>query len=837
MRFVTSSFSPPLPVDHILPALLADLAHTPNAVLCAPPGAGKTTRVPLALLDAPWLENRNIIMLEPRRLAAKCAARFMARLLGETVGQRVGYRMRLESRISAHTRIEVVTEGVLTRMLQEDPALERVACVIFDEFHERSLNADTGLALCLEAQTVLRPDLRLLVMSATLDSAAVSPLLGGCPEHHSEGRAFPVDIRYAPPRRSGISGRPPRMEEHVAAVVRHALSAETGSILVFLPGTAEIRRVEEYLTPPPPGVDIYPLYGGLPPHAQDAALAPAPSERRKVVLSTAIAETSLTIEGIRVVVDAGLARTAVFNPATGMGRLVTGRVSLAGATQRAGRAGRTEPGIAWRLWDAPENASLRPFAKPEILEADLAPLLLQLAAWGVNDPKQLSWLDSPPHAAVVQAREVLLNLEALDVQGRITAHGKKLSALPLHPRVAHMLLRIRQHAQAPLACCLAALIGERLPGGQGTDLRPRLIRLCRDGSGEERARRAARQIARMVSLGEGMTDTAFFRAAMDACDAAGSFLALAWPEWLAQRGEPGQFRMRNGRLAVLPLEDTLAREPFLAVAALDGGAAHARIHSAAPLTEADVLALFGTQVIITDQVFWDAREEAVLTRRKTSLGALVLRDAPLSTPDADACTEALLEGIALLGLHVLPWTEETRQWQGRVNCMRELEGDRWPDVTDAALLRTLPQWLGPFTKGITRRAHLRRLDLAAALSANLTWELSHRLERQAPTHMEVPSGSRPRIDYTKEGGPVLAVKLQEMFGCTDTPCIADGRLPLILHLNSPAGRPLQMTRDLRSFWVNGYPAIRGEMRGRYPRHPWPDDPTTATPTRRAKQKN
>lgn len=827
-----------LPVTQVLPALCASLEHNSNAVLCAPPGAGKTTAVPLALLHSAWMRGTGrLLMLEPRRLAARAAARRMASLLGEACGQTVGFRMRMESCVSARTRIEVITEGVLTRMLQDDAALEGICGIIFDEFHTRSLQADTGLALSLEVQAALRPDLRLLVMSATLDVDAVATLLGHCPVHTSEGRIWPVDIRHLPPRTVRV-----RTEDHVAAVVRHMLRQEAGSVLVFLPGTAEIRRVAALLgESPAEHTSVYPLYGDLPSAQQDAALLPCPASRRKVVLATSIAETSLTIEGVRVVVDAGLARSAVFDPATGMGRLVTMRVSQAAARQRAGRAGRMEPGIACRLWHKEEEAGFRPFDRPEILDADLTPLLLQLALWGTGDPAALHWLDSPPENAAAYARQVLCELGAVDAQGRITAHGRQLAALPLHPRLGHMVLHAAAHGSLPLSCCLAALLGERPPQRAGSDVRGMLAALLPQEKGwplAERLRRQALHMARIVQtdpLKRGSNDdAAFFRQARAQSEECGALLAVAWPQWVAQNMSPGQFRLRNGRMATLPEDDALARESFLAVAALDGQATRARIFAAAPLTRAELELLFGPEMQRKDCVDWDMRTEAVLARRRLLLDALVLEDMPLAQPDPVACVAAAVRGIAATGLHCLPWTEELRQWQARVRCMRELEGETWPDVSDGALQATLEAWLAPFLTDILRREHLKRVDLDAALRALLPWNLHARLDREAPTHVEVPSGSRLRVDYTAEGGPVLAVKLQEMFGCAHTPCIAEGRLPLTLHLNSPAGRPLQVTRDLAGFWAGSYAAVRAEMRGRYPKHPWPEDPATAAPTRHTK---
>lgn len=827
------------PVDAVISRLCAVLETTSHAVLCAPPGTGKTTRVPPALLAAPWLKKKRILMLEPRRLAARAAARYMAHLLGEPVGRTVGYRVRLESCVGLETRIEILTEGILTRYLQDDPALEKVGCVIFDEFHERSLHADIGLALCLDSREALRPDLRLVIMSATLDAEPVARLLGqDCPILHSEGRIWPVEIRYAPPPLHT------RMEPHVAAVIRHALQRERGSLLAFLPGAAEIRRVAGLLgSSPAPDVTVHSLYGDLPSAEQDAALAPSSPPARKVVLATSIAETSLTIEGVRVVVDAGLSRTSRVDPATDMGRLITVRVSLAGADQRAGRAGRTEPGVCYRLWHAGEENALRPFIRPEILDADLTPLLLQLALWGVPDPTTLHWLDPPPPAALARARQVLYSLDALrPVAGSdtvtLTPHGRKLASLPLHPRLGHMVLQGKEAGLASLACCLAALQEERdLLRHADSDIRRRVEHICaaRTQSPQiHRLRETARQVARLAQ-------TRPFSCAEAAADvaAAGRLLALARPEWLAQKttsGEPGRFRLRNGRAAVLPADDSLAQAPFLAVAALDGDPARARIHLAAPLTRQDVQELFTSHMRAEDLLRWDTADEAVTAQRQIRLGALILEENPLPAPDVAAVTTAVAEGIRLLGLSSLPWTEELRQWQARVTLLRTLEPAIWPDVSDAALTRTLESWLAPFLRGITRRSQFRGVDLGGALRVLLPRELARRLEIEVPTHLQVPSGSLLRLDYCREGGPILSVKLQEMFGCTVTPSVAGGRVPVCLHLNSPAGRPLQVTRDLISFWRNGYPAVRAEMRGRYPKHPWPEDPWAAPPTRRTKNR-
>jgi ATP-dependent helicase HrpB len=831
-----------LPVAEAVPRVAAALAAPGAAVLEAPPGAGKTTLVPLMLLDAPWLERRRIVVLEPRRLAARAAARRMAAMVGEHVGETVGYRTRLDTKVGPRTRLEVVTEGILVRALQADAALEGVGLLIFDEFHERSLDADLGLALALETRRVLRPDLRLLLMSATLDGANVAKLLGGAPVIASHGRTFPVETRHL--------DRPPadRIEDGVARATMEAVEHESGSLLVFLPGVREIRRVERRLKEIAlgPEIRVTPLYGDLPQEAQDAAIEPAPSGTRKIVLATSIAETSLTIDGIRVVIDSGLMRRARFDPRSGMTRLVTERVSRSAAEQRLGRAGRLEPGLCYRLWPAHEQALLAPFTPPEILEADLAPLALELARWGTSDPASLSWLDPPPAAAYAQAHSLLRGLDALDRAGRLTAHGRAMARLGFHPRLAHMMLRARELGHGGIACDIAALLTERDvlragPGSRDCDLRLRLelLReraasrhlppgLTLDRGSLERAREQAGQWRRQLGVTDELPDRAH----------AGCVVALAYPDRVAQRrgAKAGSFRLASGSGAVLDPADPLAAEEFLGIAELDGDPRNARIFLAAPLARGDIETVFASHIERADRVAWDAREEAVLARRQERLGALILRDDPLPDAPPTALQSALIEGLQALGLDALPWTRDATALRDRIRFVRGLEGEAWPDLSDSVLSASLGEWLGPFLAGITRRSQLSRLDLAAALKAMLNWEQQRRLDALAPAHVVVPTGSRVPIEYGTGEIPILAVRLQEMFGLADTPAVGGGRVPILLHLLSPAGRPLQVTRDLGGFWTSGYAAVRAEMRGRYPKHSWPDDPLTASPTARAKRR-
>jgi ATP-dependent helicase HrpB len=809
-------------------------------VLQAPPGAGKTTLVPLALLNEPWLAGQRIVMLEPRRLAARAAARRMAELLGERVGETVGYRVRLDSRVGARTRIEVVTEGILTRRLRDDPGLEGVGLVIFDEFHERSLQADLGLALTLETRAVLREDLRLLVMSATLEGGPIAALLGRAPVVTSEGRMHSVEVRY----------RPRRPEEPVeaatAGAVRDVLEAERGDVLVFLPGAGEIRRVEERLlgAPLPADVDVLPLHGTLSAEAQDAAIRPALEGRRKVVLATSIAETSLTIEGVRVVVDAGLARLPRFSPRSGMTRLETVRVSRAAAEQRAGRAGRLGPGICYRLWSAPEQAQLIPFAPPEIVDADLAPLALDLAAAGITDPATLRWLDLPPAPAYAQAQELLRELGSLDAAGRITAEGRAMAALAAHPRLAHMLLRAAALGEARLGAELAALIEERdvLRGDGGpppADLALRLDLVRERGRPQAYAhgatvdRDAVRRVRELADawrrqLGAGA------RAPADSPVDPGLLLAFAYPDRIAQRRPGGsRFLLRNGLGAAFGAGEPLAQSPWIVVAELDGRRPESRIFRAVALDGGDLLEHFGDQIERDDVLEWDGGARRVRARRRERLGALVLSDAPLAMPDVARAADVVIDAVRREGLELLPWTDVARQVRQRLAFLHQLDGS-WPDVSDAALLAELEAWLLPALLQLRRPDDWDHLDLAEALRAQLDWRLRSALDRLAPSHVVVPTGSRIAVDYSDPAAPVLAVRLQELFGLADTPHIADGAVPLTLQLLSPARRPVQVTRDLAGFWARSYFDVRKDLRGRYPKHHWPDDPMQAEPTRRAK---
>jgi ATP-dependent helicase HrpB len=897
----------------VLPELARRLAASPRVVLAAPPGAGKTTRAPLDLLRQPWLDGSRIVMLEPRRLAARAAAAWMAHLLGENVGETVGYRVRLDTRVGDRTRIEVVTEGVLTRMLQHDPSLDDVAVVIFDEFHERSIHADLGLALVLQSQTLLRPELRVLVMSATLDETGVTALLGDAPVVRSEGRAHPVETVYLERRLDG------HIEAAAAGAVLRTLDNHDGDVLVFLPGAAEIRRTLQRLQDAalPPRTSLLPLYGDLSPDAQVRAIAPSPPGSRKVVLATAIAETSLTIEGVRVVIDSGLMRVPRFSPRTGMTRLVTVPVSRAAADQRRGRAGRLGPGVCYRLWPESDDAGLLAHRPPEIAEADLAALALELAAWGVSDPLELRWIDAPPPAAFAQARELLTQLDAIDQAGRITHHGRAMASLPIHPRLAHMLLQARsldpdvdardrtnaRNGQAanpkarthtpPLlpdsegdtreaprsvhggslvrvACDLAALLAERdiLRAQHGTadpDMRVRLA-LMRgeavaphghivDRGALRRAQAEARHWLRRLGVrtagaaagsGAGAASVAIGPAGAAtgaaggaagkgaaADDAAGVLLAHAYPDRIGQRrGTRGRFLLRNGRGAAIEAQHILAGAEFLVAAEVGGHGRDSRIFLAAPLDRDDIERHFSRHIRTEQDIGWDDVARTVQARERRRLGALTLAERSLVDIPPERAAEAWLAAVRAEGLELLEWSNDARSVRQRLAFLRRLEPSGWPDVSDAALLASLETWLLPWIANPTDAAALRGIDPGRALLAMLGHERRAAVDRLAPTHIRVPSGSRIAIDYADPAAPVLAVRLQEMFGLADTPRIGADSVTLTLHLLSPARRPVQVTRDLASFWRSGYFEVRKDLRGRYPKHYWPDDPLQAEARRR-----
>jgi ATP-dependent helicase HrpB len=854
VRFVANPlFTSLLPIDTALPELRAALLDHRNVVLQAPPGAGKSTRVPLALLDESWLGDRKIVMLEPRRLATRAVASRMSHSLGEAVGKSVGYRTRLETRVSGATRIEVVTEGILTRWLQRDAALEDVALVIFDEFHERSLQADLGLALTLDAQATLRDDLRILVMSATLDGQAVAKLLGDARIVTSAGRAYPVETRYREPIGRTRSATPERpLPDIVAGTVANAIDSELGDALVFLPGQGEIHRTQRLLEERslPRGTRVLPLYGELAIEQQDEAIKPSVAGQRKVVLATNIAETSLTIEGVRIVVDSGLERRMRFDPATGMGRLETGRISRASADQRRGRAGRLEAGVCYRLWSEAEHSSLLAQTPAEILEADLAPLALELAAWGIVDPSRLQWLDPPPSATFAQARDLLLALEAIDGDGRITTHGRALTKLGTHPRLAHMIMRAAERGLTQLALEIAALLGERdllrsTEGRAGTrdiDLRLRVEalhdrrnlprELAIDTGARQRVMRTVDQLARQLTGGP--------RDRINAIDIdrdTGVLLALAYPDRIAMsRGSGGRYLLSSGRGALLIGTHSLAQEEFLIVADLDAGEREATIRLAAPLTRGALEDLFRGAIETRERIEWDGRENAVIARRERWLQALKLSEQRLEQPDAARVSEAMLVGVRELGIAQLPWTKEARALQARIEFARRVDPNAvssWPSVSNEVLLADLSGWLAPWLEGVTRREHLNQLDMHGALQGLLNWNQQQRLDEIVPTHLVVPTGSRIPIDYSG-ATPAVSVRLQELFGLRETPTIGAGRVPLTLNLLSPAHRPVQVTQDLMSFWSRGYPDVKKELKGRYPKHYWPDDPLTAAPTARAK---
>jgi ATP-dependent helicase HrpB len=833
-----------LPVNQIIPELDRVLATTGRAVLCAPPGSGKTTLIPIKLLQSAWLERQSILLLEPRRLAARNAAARMAYLLGEALGERVGYTIRLDRKVSGRTRIEVVTEAVLTRRLQQDPQLSGVGLIIFDEFHERNLHSDLALALTLDVQQGLREDLRLLVMSATLDADRIAELMDGARVISAEGRQYPVRHHYLElkPEKRAIA-------EQVSQALSRVWREEQGDILVFLPGVAEIRQVQGLITSQfakdeqPPLVA--PLYGDLPKAEQDLALLPDRKNRRRIVLTTSIAETSLTIEGVSAVVDSGWSRLPRFLPGIGMTRLETVTLSRAAAAQRAGRAGRLGPGCCYRLWSASYHNQLPEHHPAEILQADLAPLALELAAWGITDPMDLRWLDPPPQASYNQACDLLQRLGAMDRQRRITASGRQLSALPAHPRLAHILINTTE-GDRQLACDLVALLSERdiikrsFDNHPGADLEHRLEHLemwrtrmhnpsdhAIDTQTCKRVERISRDWRRRIK------DLTISGNTLER--SLPQLLALAYPERIAQRTGHGRFRLVNGRAALLDDRDPLAGQAFLVVAGMDAGEIQGRIRLAATISEAEIRQLPESEIETTSSIVWDKRDERVKAYTEERLGAVVLSRRPLTEPDPDKVANAMLQGVANMGLTVLPWDPTLRQWQMRVCWLgQQLKKKDWPDLSDKWLSAHLDDWLAPWLAGVNNKEQLQRLDLHGILQARLDWGQQQLLAREAPTHLKVPSGSRLPLRYAMQAPPVLAVRLQEMFGLADTPKVCGGSVALMLHLLSPAQRPVQITDDLAGFWKRTYPEVKRELKGRYPKHYWPDDPMLARPTARAK---
>jgi ATP-dependent helicase HrpB len=830
-----------------MPEIIKALEQNPRLVIKAPPGAGKTTRVPLALLDQSWLGQNKILLLEPRRIAARAAACRMAQMLGEPLGKTVGYHISMERVVSKETRIEVVTEGILTRRIQNDPGLSGIGLVIFDEFHERNLNSDLGLAFCLEAMEALCEDLKLIVMSATLDVAPLAQLLDHAPVVESTGKCFDVATRYLDARQGS---RNQTVESLCATVVTRALAREDGDILVFLPGAGEIQRVAALLNDErlSPEVFVVPLYGNLTRAEQDLAIRPSVPGRRKVVLATSIAETSITIDGVTIVVDSGLMREPRFSPSTGMGSLETVAAPKSSTDQRRGRAGRTGPGICYRLWSGESHNQRREQIRPEIFNTDLSGFALELALWGVRNPEELKWLDPPPRGSMDQARELLTRINALDSQGRITAHGKSLASLGLHPRLAHMLVKGRAKGLGALACTLAALLQEPdfmifRNSTRDADLRLRLEIISSNGRRGHtvkkgimaRIRRLAQRFRKQLAIKDEKFDP----------QNAGTLLALAYPERIAlNRGtRNGRFLLASGRGGFLPESDPLAWDELVVAAHVDGRHSNARIFLGAPYSREVLERDFDRQINICDEVTWDRRSKSVAARRRRCYHALVLDEEKLLSPDPSQVLSAMVRGIREEGLTVLPWTRPLRQFQARAVFLGRAFGDgRFPDLSDGALADTLETWLVPFLDTVSSLSRLRKIDLKAAILSQLTYKEQQLLERQAPSHITVPSGSRISLDYgsferTIHDSPVLAVRLQEMFGCDATPRLANGKVPVTLHLLSPASRPVQVTQDLESFWNNTYQEVKKDLKGRYPKHFWPEDPQSAVPTRRVRPKN
>lgn len=832
-----------LPIHRILPQLKMALSTGTHAVLIAEPGAGKTTQVPLAFLNESWLEGKRIIMLEPRRIAARSAASYMASSLGEAVGETIGYRVRMDSKIGQNTRIEVVTEGILTRMLQDDPELTGIGMIIFDEFHERNLQADTGLAFAMESQSVLREDLRLLVMSATLEAEPVARLLGDAPVIVSEGRAFPVSTHYV--RSFSLD----ELHKGAANAILRALSEQQGDILVFLPGAREIRKTANELvrTGLSQDVVIRELYSALPAEKQDEAIRRDSNGRRKIVLSTSIAESSITIEGIKTVVDSGYMRTEVFSPRTGLPQLITRRLSRASADQRRGRAGRVSAGVCYRLWSEEEHRHLPESTIPAIRESDLTPLALELAVWGTRDPEQLAWLDAPPRPALTQGQALLRQLSALDDSGSITQHGREMALLGLHPRLAHMLIRAQEIGEASLAIRIAVLLQERDIMSRGEairdqDLRSRVERLLlferqgqrsaeQDMTSEAVLQRMKQEIRKLhTQLNVAYT----ISGNLNFC---GLLLSFAYPERIAKNRGGSGFLMRSGRGVKLVSVQPMSRAQYIVVAAVDDQGADGNIQLASEMDELWLDKYYYDEMEQSKEVVWDSASGSIRARQKLMLGALVIKEQAYSNPTGEEIALALLQGIRQEGLGLLQWSKPALQLRERLAFMfrHDPEGN-WPDVSDEGLLNQAEEWLLPYLEGLRNRNDIRRLAPGTLLEHMLSWEQKQQLQKEAPTHIRVPSGSLIPVNYSDPEQPFLAVRLQEMFGLQDTPRIAEGRVALTLHLLSPAQRPVQVTSDLSSFWRSGYFEVKKDLKGRYPKHYWPDDPMEATATHRTRPK-
>lgn len=828
-----------LPIHEIIPEIKKNLIQHNTLILQAPPGAGKSTILPLQLLDESWLKGKKILMLEPRRLAARAVANRMSSLINEQIGTTVGYRVRFDNKVSKQTRIEVLTEGILTRMLQHDNTLEDVGLVIFDEFHERSLHADLALALCREMQQVIREDLRILIMSATLDGEKLSSLLGNAPVLTSAGRQYPIELFYLPQENTSSSSLSTNVTipMQMARAVRKALTDHEGDILVFLPGAGEIQRTQELLDQELSGISIHPLFGDLPLHKQQEAILPHPQGKRKVVLSTSIAETSLTIEGIKIVIDSGYCRAPRFDPKTGLTRLDTIRVTQDMATQRAGRAGRTSSGICYRLWNQASHQHLLPNRNPEILEADLAPTIIELAQWGIQDLNALAWLSPPPPSAVGQAQRILEELGALN-SSKITKRGKEMLRLPTHPRIAHLLLEGQEYGLIALATDVAAILEERDPlqkdAGANLTLRIEALRKWRnkeyvsaDKNVLERIERLASQWRKHFSVSQDNT------APVD--QEVGKLLAAAYPERIAkQREQSHRYRLSNGKIVKLNEHDPLSHETYLAVAHLDAGTAEGRIYLAAPLSPDDILHLATEKKVIT----WDVQNGILVARNEKRIGDIILESKPLKIIPEEERIKILCDVVRKEGLTILNQTEQVFDWKARLSSIRAWRPDEeWPDISDENLLNTLEEWLAPYIIAIKKREEFLKLDLYMILSGLLSYQQTQQLEIIAPSKIKVPSGSMISLAYQADGtSPVLAVRLQEMFGLLDTPTVNEGRMKVILHLLSPGYKPVQITQDLKSFWKNAYPEVRKELRIRYKRHHWPEDPWTAEAMAGAKKR-